>query len=94
MKELSIKIRIADRDYPIKTSPENEESLRKVGKAVNEKFIQFKGQLKIDDKQDLLAMVAFYCMREKLLLEEEKLNIEKNITDKLVSINTMVGEVV
>lgn len=94
MSDLSIKIRIADREYPLKTSAENEESLRKVGKAINEKFIQLKQQLKIEDKQDLLAMVAFYCMREKILLEEEKLNIEKGITDKLVSINKLIGEVV
>ncbi|MFD2248336.1 cell division protein ZapA [Pontibacter ruber] len=72
MGELSIKIRIAEREYPMRVKEEEEERLRVVGKVLNERLRFFKDQFGIQDKQDLLAMVAFETMVEKLKLEEEK----------------------
>jgi cell division protein ZapA len=72
MSELSIKIRIAEREYPMRVKKEEEEKLRVVGKLLNERLRFFKEQFNIQDKQDLLAMVAFETMVEKLKLEDEK----------------------
>ena len=72
MSELSIKIRIAEREYPMRVKEEEEERLRMVGKMLNERLKFFKDQFGIQDKQDLLAMVAFETMVEKLKLEEDK----------------------
>ena len=72
MSELSIKIRIAEREYPMRVKEEEEERLRIVGKLLNERLKFFKDQFGIQDKQDLLAMVAFETMVEKLKLEDEK----------------------
>lgn len=74
MSELSIKIRIAEREYPMRVKEEEEERLRVVGKLLNERLRFFKEQFNIQDKQDLLAMVAFETMVEKLKLEDEKNN--------------------
>ncbi len=38
MKELSIKIKIADREYPMRVVPEDEERIRKAGRVINEKI--------------------------------------------------------
>ncbi|MBB6612356.1 cell division protein ZapA [Pontibacter sp. Tf4] len=72
MSELSIKIRIAEREYPMRVKEEEEERLRLVGRLLNERLKFFKDQFGIQDKQDLLAMVAFETMVEKLKLEEDK----------------------
>ena len=72
MGELAIKIRIAEREYPMRVKEEEEERLRVVGKLLNERIRFFKDQFGIQDKQDLLAMVAFETMVEKLKMEEEK----------------------
>ena len=69
MNKLSIKIKIADREYPMKVEPDEEERIRKAGKIVNEKIKLFKSQFGIDDKQDLLAMVAFDALVERLKTE-------------------------
>ena len=55
-KKLSIKVNIADRPYPLKIEPEEEESIRKAAKIINDKVREL--QLKYDgkDKQDFLAM--------------------------------------
>ena len=49
MSELSIKIRIAEREYPIRVKEEEEERLRIVGKLLNERLKFFKDQFGIQD---------------------------------------------
>lgn len=91
MSELSIKIRIAEREYPMRVKEEEEERLRIVGKLLNERLRFFKDQFGIQDKQDLLAMVAFETMVEKLKLEDEKnkhlskVGQQLNVLDELLS---------
>ncbi|MEQ9593482.1 MAG: cell division protein ZapA, partial [Cyclobacteriaceae bacterium] len=53
MDELSIKIKIADREYPMKVKLKEEERIRAAGKLVNEKLKHYRSQFGIDDKQDL-----------------------------------------
>lgn len=55
----------------MKVHPSEEERLRTAGKIINERIKQYRNQFGIDDKQDLLAMVAFDCLVEKLKLESE-----------------------
>ena len=64
MDSLSIKIKISDREYPLKVKPEDEEGIRKTAKLINEKLKEFKDQYGIVEKQDLLAMVLFEAMME------------------------------
>lgn len=66
MSELSIKIRIADRDYPMRVTEEEEERLRIAGRMLNERLKLFREQFGIDDKQDLLAMVALEVAADSL----------------------------
>ncbi len=56
---LSIKIKIADREYPMRTPMEEEEILRRAGKVLNDKIKELQKAFGLDDKQDLLAMIAF-----------------------------------
>lgn len=70
MAELSIKIRIGNREYPMRVKAEDEERIRKAGKLLNEKIKSYQNQFGIDDTQDLVAMVAFDCLVEKLKREE------------------------
>ena len=62
MDNLSVKIKISDREYPLKIKPNEEEGIRKTAKLINQKIKAFKDQYGIEDKQDLLAMVLFEVM--------------------------------
>jgi len=53
MDQLSIKIRIADREYPMKVKPEDEENVRKAGKIIKDGIKSYREQFGHDDKQDL-----------------------------------------
>lgn len=73
MGELSIKIRIADRDYPMRVSADDQDKVRLAGKQLNDKIRTFKEQFGVEDKQDLLAMVAFDAAVEKVNATEQEI---------------------
>lgn len=93
MGELSIKIRIAEREYPMRVKEEEEERLRVVGKFLNERLRFFKDQFGTQDKQDLLAMVAFEAIAEKMRLEEEKSDHITKVDQQLSALDELLSSV-
>ncbi len=57
---IPINILIADRTYRIRTSPADEEVVRKTVKLINDKIIEFKTQFSGKDMQDYVAMVIIW----------------------------------
>lgn len=57
---IPINIVIGDRTYRIKTSPDDEESIRRTLKTINDKIIEFKTQFAGKDMQDYVAMVLIW----------------------------------
>ncbi|MGF1636085.1 MAG: cell division protein ZapA [Cyclobacteriaceae bacterium] len=92
MKELSIKIKIADREYPMKVDANDEERIRLAGKKINEKLKLYRDQFGIDDKQDLLAMVAFDSLFEKLQTESDQESTGESVLEKISYLNRMISE--
>lgn len=92
MDELSIKIKIADREYPMKVKLKEEERIRAAGKLINEKLKHYRGQFGIEDKQDLLAMVAFDCLVNKMADEENLEVIDQTVVEKMTHLNHLVSQ--
>lgn len=92
MEELSIKIKIADREYPMKVKRTDEERVRIAGKLINEKLKSYREQYGIDDKQDLLAMVAFDCIVDKMAAEETHQAIDQTVFEKVSQLNNLVSQ--
>lgn len=90
MGDLSIKIKILDREYPMRAAAHEEERLRKAGKAINEQLKTFRAQFGLDDKQDLLAMVAIVYMAEKLKLDEQGVQTEQSLIDKFIHLEKLI----
>jgi cell division protein ZapA len=57
---IPINIVIADRTYRIKTSPKDEEAVRKTVKVINDKIFEFKSLYAGKDMQDYIAMVIIW----------------------------------
>lgn len=92
MRELSIKIKIGDREYPMKVSAEEEARIRYAGRIVNEKLKAYREKFNIDDKQDLLAMVSFDLAVEKLQKDELD-NINSNgVLEKVSMLNHLISQ--
>ena len=92
MEDLSIKIKIADREYPMKVKLTDEERVRMVGKLINEKIKSYREQFGIDDKQDLLAMVAFDCLIDKMAADETYQVIDQTVFEKVNQLNHIVSQ--
>lgn len=92
MEKLSIKIKIIDREYPMKVSMEEEERVRKAAKLINEKIKAYRDQFGIDEKQDLLAMVAFDSLVEKLRAEESTTQDDSKIIEKVDQLNSLITQ--
>lgn len=74
MSELSIKVTIADRTYPLTIKREEEEEIRKAAKMINDNVEELLSKYAVKDKQDLLAMTA-------LQYSSELLNGKKNTVE-------------
>ena len=92
MAELSIKIKIGNREYPMKVASEDEERIRKAGKSLHERVKSYREQFGIDDNQDLLAMVAFDCLVEKMKLEEKDVNSDDTALNQIARLNQLITD--
>ena len=92
MEELSIRIKIADREYPMKVKLSDEERVRMAGRLINEKLKSYREQFGIEDKQDLLAMVAFDCLVDKMAAEENHQVIDQTVFEKVNHLSHLVSQ--
>jgi cell division protein ZapA (FtsZ GTPase activity inhibitor) len=58
MAEVSLKILIAGRTYPLTIKQEDEPAVQAAAKMINDKVKEFEVNYSVRDKQDLLAMSA------------------------------------
>jgi cell division protein ZapA len=66
MDTVTLTIKIAGREYPMRVNKADEEQIIQAANNVNEQINQYKQKFNIQDTQDLLAMVAFDCVYERL----------------------------
>jgi cell division protein ZapA len=90
-EKLSIKLNLADRYYPLKIDARDEERIRRAGKLINDKILQYKKRYTDKDNQDFLAMAALQFVI-KYLETEDKADKEP-ILDDLKEINEELDEI-
>ncbi|MFT4738050.1 MAG: cell division protein ZapA [Cyclobacteriaceae bacterium] len=94
MTELSIKIRIGNREYPMRVKAEDEERIRRAGKILNEKMKTYKEKFGIEDQQDLLAMVAFDCQVDKMKNEESLITTDEHSLNQVIQLNQLISQAI
>jgi cell division protein ZapA (FtsZ GTPase activity inhibitor) len=71
-EKLSIRVNIIDRYYPLKIDRGDEEKIRKAGKIINDKVLQYKQKYSDKDVQDFLAMAALQYVTRLMELEDNQ----------------------
>jgi hypothetical protein len=87
---LTINIVIGDRTYRIKTSPSNEEAVRKTLKIINDKIVEFKTHFAGKDMQDYIAMVLIWYATQAS--SDNNPALEKEVTDALLKIEQQLDK--
>ena len=92
MDELTISVTIADRPYRLNIRKEEEESIRKAAKTINEKIKQYSDNYAFNDRQDLLAMVSLEFANSSLLSEGKLKNTEDHFVERLSQIDEILSD--
>ncbi|MFI5220795.1 MAG: cell division protein ZapA [Bacteroidia bacterium] len=93
MNELSIKVNIAERFFPLTVSAHEEEKVRKAAKLINDKLKSFGNSFAVRDKQDILSMCALELATELIDLREEKVTQSHALTSHLNEIHSLLKDV-
>ena len=92
MGELSIKIKIANRVYPLTIDAKEEEGIRKAAEQINHSISEFERLYAVKDKQDLLAMVALKIASRNSELEDKGILANANIQEDLMEIEQLFDQ--
>jgi cell division protein ZapA len=90
MSELSIKVQIAGRTYPLTINRDEEEGIRKVAKQIDENIERLASSYAVKDKQDLLAMTALQY-GSKLAAKSTEEGESKSV-EMLTGLSTFIDE--
>lgn len=75
----------------MKVSAAEEAKIREAGKKINEKLRYYQEQFGIDDKQDLLAMVAIDSYVQKANSNELRENTDQASLDQIIKLNQLIS---
>jgi len=70
--QLSIKVQIAERFYPLKIKRQDEEKIRKAAGLINNKVLRYKQRYTDKDTQDFMAMAALQFVINLLDCEQQQ----------------------
>jgi cell division protein ZapA (FtsZ GTPase activity inhibitor) len=80
---------IGDRSYRIKCASDDEEVVRKMGKTINDKIIEFKTLFAGKDMQDYIAMVLLWFATDQITRMKAEIN-EENYSGELEVIEQLL----
>lgn len=90
MEELAIKIRIYDRQYPMKVHPKDEALVRQAAETINNQLKAYQEKFDHIDIQDLLAMVAFDYLVENLRIQKDQAKDQEAISSSIQSMIQLI----
>ncbi|MDA7768448.1 cell division protein ZapA [Flavobacteriales bacterium] len=91
MKELKIKVTVANRVYPLTIRREDEEGVRKAVKTIEDRLKIYESRFEARDMQDLLSMCLLE-MAVKVLGDEQKVKVDSSLEDKLLAMESIIDK--
>jgi len=92
MGDISIKINIADRVYPLKIDADEEELVRRAAKLINDRIKEFQENYAVKDKQDLLSMCVLHYATATLKAEKKASNEDTDLADKVYNLDSILTD--
>jgi cell division protein ZapA (FtsZ GTPase activity inhibitor) len=92
MGDISIKINIADRVYPLKVNTEEEEIIRRAAKLINDRIKDYQENYAVKDKQDLLSMCVLHYATTSLKAEKQVMIEDTEVTEKVDQLDRLLSD--
>jgi cell division protein ZapA len=92
-KLIPINVNICDRPYRLKIRPEEEESVRKAAKMINDKVKEMTSTYSVKDKQDYLAMSSLMITVEQLNKEHHHVIEDDAVMRKIGELDKQLSEI-
>jgi len=92
MGELSIKIKIANRVYPLTVESSEEEGIRNAAEKINKSIDDFERLYSVKDKQDLIAMAALKVATRNFDLEKKGVIDNAGIEEDLIKVEQLLDQ--
>lgn len=92
MGEISIKINIADRVYPLRVAIEEEEVIRHAAKLINEKIKELQDNYAVRDKQDLLSMCVLQYATGMIKAERNGQQTEEGLEQSIHELDAILTD--
>jgi cell division protein ZapA (FtsZ GTPase activity inhibitor) len=92
MDELSIKVTISNRVYPLKINRQEEERVRKAAKLVNDRIKEYEQQFAGSDKYDHIAMCALQMATELVNLTDQSTTEQGAVSETIADIESRLSD--
>tara|TARA_B100002052_G_C15447600_1_gene404157 strand:+ start:227 stop:508 length:282 start_codon:yes stop_codon:yes gene_type:complete len=89
MQQLKIKVKVANRLYPLTINRKDEEGVRKAVKNIEDRLKLYESKFEARDTQDLLSMCLLE-MAVKLHVDEQKVKVDSSVEDQLLAIESII----
>jgi len=90
MDDLSIKVTIANRQYPLKIKRTDEERVRKAAKLLNDRIKEYENQYSATDKLDIVTMCAMQFASELVNVQEEVDSNQESNASEIVALGNLI----
>ena len=92
MGDISIKINIADRLYPLRIEMEEEEIIRHAAKLINDRIKDLQENYAVRDTQDLLSMAVLHYATATLKAEKQVREEDTSVSEKVYKLDQLLTE--
>ena len=89
-----IKLKIANRVYPLTAQPEQEEGLRTASKKIDIMIKHFEEKYAVKDKQDALAMCALQLATQSEQENVSEAKISEEVSNRLETLNESIQKTI
>ena len=91
MENISIKVSIGGRSYPLTVKKEESEDAVKASKLINERIKEYAENYTVSDKQDLLAMCALQIATQNIQFEKKVVQDENELAEELQDMESFIS---